>query len=91
MWGRDRLILLSGNWSALGQPLAAAVAPSPEGGLLFDPTSRYVFASSTTSNLVTVSQDNDSLCITPLKVSANDAGSEQLLVVVHDYRHPVNR
>jgi YVTN family beta-propeller protein len=88
MWGRDRLLLLSGDWLTTGEPLAAAIAPSPEGGLLFDPASRYIFASSTTSNLVTVSQDGVPLCAPSLNLSANDADPEQLRMIVNDYRHP---
>ncbi len=88
MWGRDRLLLLSGDWLTTGEPLAAAIAPSPEGGLLFDPASRYIFASNTSSNLVTVSQDSTSLCMSPLSVSANDVDPERLRVIVNDYRQP---
>jgi hypothetical protein len=49
--GRERLILLVGHWPTLGQPHAITVAPSPEGELVFDPTSWYLFVSSTQSNL----------------------------------------
>jgi DNA-binding beta-propeller fold protein YncE len=88
MWGRDRLLLLYGAWLTIGQPLAAAVAPSPEGGLLFDPTSWYIFVSNMNSNLVTVSQDSTSLCMSPLSLSVGQSDSEDLRVIVNDYSHP---
>jgi len=84
-WGMDRLILLSGNWPAMGQPRAASVAPSPEGGLMFDPASWFVFASSPQSNLVSVSLDSTSLCPTPLSM---DADVERLYTLVHEYDNP---
>ena len=81
--GMDRLILLSGSdWQHLGQPRATGVAPSPEDGLVVDPMSWNVFASSAASNLVTVSHDNATLCSTPL--SFNEV-EEPLYTIVNDY------
>ena len=85
LWGMDRLILLSGNWPAMGQPRAASVAPSPEGGLMFDPASWFVFASSPQSNLVSVSLDSTSLCPTPLSLGAD---AERVYTVVREYERP---
>jgi DNA-binding beta-propeller fold protein YncE len=82
--GMDRLILLSGSdWQHLGQPRAARVAPSPEDGLVVDPISWNVFASSAASNLVTVSHDNATLCSTPLSLSEVE---EPLYTIVNNYR-----
>jgi len=88
--GKDLLILLSGNSpiTATAQKQAVPVAASPEGGLLFDPTSWYVFVSSARSNLVTVLRDSASLCMSPLSLSANNAEPERLMVIMDDYsRH----
>ena len=81
----NRLILLSGNWPALGQPHALEVMPSPESGLVFDPDSWRVFASSAASNGVTVSKDSLQLCLTPLSL---DTDVERLYALVHEYDNP---
>jgi uncharacterized repeat protein (TIGR01451 family) len=91
-WGMDRLILLpvpGSNWPPAQsqlQPLAVEVMSSPEGGLVFDPDSWKVFASSAASDLVTVSKDNTNLCTTaPLRLGA---GADELFGIVHEYEHP---
>lgn len=84
--GLNRLILISGRWTTSGpemsQPHVAIVDNYPEDGMLFDPGSRFVFAASAASNLVTVSQDNVTLCPMLLATSAN---VEPLITVVHSY------
>jgi len=70
-WGMDRLILLSGNWPDMGLPRATPVARTFESGLLFDPTSWKMFATSSFQNLVTVAQDSNTLCPTLLSVNAS--------------------
>jgi len=37
---------------------------------------------------VAVSQDSTSLCLSPLGLSMNNAGSEDLRVIVNDYSRP---
>jgi DNA-binding beta-propeller fold protein YncE len=84
--GMDRLILVSGNWPIMGQPQAIEVAPpSLEGGLLADPASWFVFASSSELNLVTMVKDGKNLPWLPLDTSP---GVEDLYTVVHDSSHP---
>ncbi len=80
--GLDRLIVLSGNWPSFGSPVATAVQPSAEGGLLFDPATWNVFASNNDSNLVTFSRDSLNLCPTPLAPASID-----LMSVIHEYPH----
>ncbi len=92
-WGKDQLILLDlpgSNWPLQTPPvlLATPVEPSPEGGLVFDPNpaSWRVFASSTASNLVTVSKDNTALCPTPI-ADTTTRGADAYYAVAHDYTY----
>ena len=92
-WGMNRLILLhlpGSNWPP--QPpmvlRAVPVEASPQDGLVFDPNpaSWRVFASSTVSDLVTVSQDNATLCSTRLYMR-NGVEQDSYYPVVHDYTY----
>ncbi len=94
--GLDKLFLLhlpGSNWPP-SSPMtlrAVSVDPSPEGGLVFDPASWRVFASSANSNLVTVSQDNATLCRAPLATSAAAGNDDYYVVVLDNTNHKPGR
>jgi uncharacterized repeat protein (TIGR01451 family) len=81
--GRDQLIAITGNWPAMDSPFRAAdLPPSPERGLRFDPTTKYVIAASAASNVVNVLRDAPETfqCMWQLRPQ-----SPEYKIVVHDF------
>jgi uncharacterized repeat protein (TIGR01451 family) len=81
--GRDQVLLIPNGWPTLGRPVPLDVASYPLEGIALDPNADRAWVTSVGSGLVSVVQDGERICPSPLAANEENGSGFEIEVVTN--------